>query len=321
MNMALRILLCAFVLLAVAPAYAQEDIYTWEPYKFSITLPDRWVAVADGSRLVMGLSADVDRVLAGELASEMVVEVRVVSPPLVELRGRTELEEFVVANRDLALETRTYGTQTFPSVEIPPIAGRRARLVLVADTFLVTASASDDLWETAVPTLDALLGSIQAQSFVPPQPLPLTQHFTWHNISLGVPRDWLMGSMGNNLSFVSMTSANRIFGGASFRWLQLVITVQDYSYLRSLLSPESLHELEAPFYPYDASEVSELEVSDMNGILASSVEFMSGAGRGRAVLLLSRRDAYVLVGFSDAETWATSEAELFEAILATVRIE
>jgi len=318
----MRLLLIMILLFVpTSTAVPQGEVYTWGTYNFAFSLPDSWTAAEDGdSRLVLGVPDDVNRVLAGELASGLVVDVRVVPPPLEELRGRNAIEDFVASNRGLTLDDRTYGSRTLPTVDMPPVGGRRTRLVLVADTFLITASAPASLWEETFPILDALLASIEAQPVSPPNPLPLTQHFTWRDISFDVPSDWFMGSMGNNLSMVSMTNANRIFGGATFQYLQLVITVQDHSYIRSALSPDSLPGLEAPFYEPDGALGNPIR-QDVNGIPAASVEFVSGVGRGKAVLLLSPRSAYLFVGFSDADTWAKSEGALFESVLATVHLE
>ena len=152
----------------------------------------------------------------------------------------------------------------------------------------------------------------------------LTQRFTWRDISFSTPRDWFLASVGDKFEMVSRTQASHLYFSRRFQAVELTVGVRDLSYLRPLLSADSVLDFDTFLYRPDERPVSDITTFDLNGIDAASVDMLDEDGltvEGKAVLLLTPRHAYLVVGFADPEPWAESEGDLFEAILETVVIE
>ncbi len=315
-----RLIVALSLLLVIVPPVSAQDqtTFTWSPYNFTITLPGGWTATDAGGWLALGLPADVDAVLAGEVAQGAVVIVQVTEPPPGE---RETLPEYTLDYR-LEVVVRQFGDAEWPTVDIPPLGERQGMLVRVADTFLITASAPTDMWTDFVPTLNALVASIQATPVTWTAAERLTQAIAWRELSFMTPENWIVGHAGQDNAYLLTTNYNRLQMAQTFSLQGLIVLMRDYSEIRSLLNPESLKRLQFFWYTPDQYAFGEIEEGALGGFTAASAAFTDTAAEpgtaGRAMLLLTPGSAYLFVGMAGGEQWQASEEALFEAILATL---
>jgi len=297
------------------PVTAQTETYTWSPYDFTLTLPVGWTAAPDDERLLLGTPDDVGLVADGELSDGPVVVVQIIeqqrSPEYTVL-------DYVPFIRDI--DPVQVNAQIM-YVDIPPIADRQSRVIYVAPNYLLTASASTAQWGEFVALLDALVASIEAAPIERTPAETLTQDFRWRGLSLTLPDNFLWYAIPGKQGYHATTEENRQQTATAFRVQSLWIDVIRFDHLRAMLSPESLPFLNGHWYRPDRMTFGKVTLSDVNGTPAAIVDFANEDEAGRAVLLLTEDDAYLIAGLASAEQWSASEAALFEAILATVRLE
>ena len=201
--------------LMIPTVHAQYAQFHWEPHPFWVSLPEGWIAVEDAGRLLMATPEDVELVKAGEPSAGLAVVVQIIQPPPQAPQGSvvTALPEFLNAGRRDALalevEDRLYLVETYPTVDIPANGSRQGRLVFLADTYMLTATAPVDLWDDVLPTLDYLIESVIALPIESSRPPQLTGQITWHGLNFRVPEDWLVGSAGNDYGIIATTEADR----------------------------------------------------------------------------------------------------------------
>jgi hypothetical protein len=296
------------------PVSAKDANYTWNSYPFTISLPEGWVATPDDSRLVMGVPEDVAKVIKGESATGMVVEVHIV--PAEE---RT-LENAAPIPRP-TIESVTYGSKVYPTItNIPVMAGRQSHMILVADTFLLTISAPANPAEDFGAITEALVASIEAQPVHLSAADSLTQRLTWRGLSFTVPANWVMSNVGEDNVILITTRMNVLTHGSTFRWSDLMLEIRDLSLMRSVLGADSLPVLSGVFYTPDRYKQTSQTTANVHSLPAPSLDFASDSEAGRALLVLTPRQAYLLVGIAGKQQWADSESALFEAILAMLTV-
>jgi hypothetical protein len=320
-------LLCIVLLgLAVMPSRTfaqQEETFNWQPHNFTITLPDTWVAVEDGPRLVLGEPDDVNQVVAGAVPGGLVLTVHIAPDPLDEdFPADFEFTQFIESEWVSSLGEGN--GLTMHVAEIPPLAGGRVGFfVLIEPRYIITAMAPGTHWDQ---TSRTLLDNLFANIWISPELLPheptLSQQLTWRDIRFSTPRDWFLANLGNKFQMISSNFANHRYSSATFRVPELRVSLRDLSYLRPLLNGDSLLQFKAFGYDPDRMELSSISTLTVNGLAATSVDILKdGLPQGRALLLLTPRHAYLFVGHSDPEPWAASESRLFEMMLQTVVIE
>ena len=290
-----RLLFIMLIGLAIMPSRAfaqQEETFNWQSYNFTITLPDTWIAVEDGPRLVLGEPDDVNQVVAGAMPDGLVLTVFIAPDPLDEnFPADFEFTQFIESE---GVSGMSEGDGlTIHVAEIPPLAGGRAGLlVLIEPRYIITAIAPDTHWNQ---TSRALLDNLFANIWVSPEPLPyeptLPQQITWRDIRFSTPRDWFLASAGNKFQMVSRSFANHRYSAITFRIPELSLSLRDLSYLRPLLNADSLVQFGTFGYRPDRMEMSAISTFTLNDMAGSSVDILNdGLPLGRAVLLLTPRE-------------------------------
>jgi hypothetical protein len=306
-------------------ASAQYSTFTWEEYNFSMPLQPGWIAVEDGQRLVAGWPEDVDLIINGENTTGLAMIVHIVPSPIAEdFYSNYEFVQFV----DFADETTTseINDMNMSFANIPPSSdGITGMLVFIEYNYMITFIAPQSTWnEDTNAGIYVILAGIK----VSPEPLPrdteLTQRFTWRDISLSTPRDWLLANTGNQFQVMALTQSNKFYSARTFSYVEMWLGIRDLSYIRPLLNADSLLQYGAPLYRPERRNFTEITTFELGNMSASSVEVLdddTGTSYGKAVLLLTPQHAYILVGRADPEHWEQSESQLFEEILNTVTIK
>ena len=310
------------LLIVVSAIYAQGEDYTWEPHDFTVTLPEGWVAIEDSGHLILGMAEDAERLKNGMPLSDMVVLVQVVQQ-LPQTPNDTDWTPmgFLDVGRDdfldLEVEERSYGTSSYPTVDTPVHGSLRGRLVFVADSFMLTATAPSEMWEDALPALDNLIASIAASPVQIIRPPELTAQITWHGLSFRVPEDWQYSNIGNYYGIVATTFADNRYFGATFRYNNLMIGIRDLSFARPMLGPESLSDLSMRFFS-TGDVLTGFREETYNDFIGYVADFADEAGS--VVLLMSPYNAYLVVGVAGEHQWRISEQRLFENMLETMML-
>lgn len=312
-----RCLLFVLLLLTVWPAAAQENAYTWESYPFTVQLPAGWTAAPDGDRLALGAGKDASAAVKGVPPAGPVVVVQVVEPSAKPEDG---LRNFAPSTQP-DIQSASYGSATWLTLALKPTAGYQGALILVNDTYLVTASAPVDQWEAFQPTLDKLIGSIQAQPAEREPAQRLTQRIAWHGVSFDAPENWTPNWAGSDNLLWASTQAERLYRATNFRARSLGLEIRDLSPMRAMLGPASVADFDTLYYKLKDTQFGPVTNLTVQDIPASQVDFENLSGAGRVVLLLTPRRAFLVVGMAGQEEWAASEKALFEAVLATLKVE
>jgi hypothetical protein len=312
------------LILVISTTHAQDGQFRWEPHPFWVSLPEGWTAVEDAGRLLMATPEDIELVKAGEPSTGLAVVVQIAQPP-PQIPGGSEVTtplSFLGAGRrdalDLEVEDRLYLVETYPTVDIPANGSRQGRLVLIADTFMLTATAPVGLWDDVLPTLDYLIESVIAVPIEASRPPELTGQITWHGLNFRVPEDWMIENNGNDYGIIATTEADRRYRGATFSHNNLTVLIRDLSFARPILEPESLFELSViGFGMWD--DLTGFREEVYNEFIAYVADFPDPDNDpGTVMLLMSPYHAYLVVGTAGTNQWAASEQLLFENILQTM---
>lgn len=318
-----RLTIFVVVILAAAsslPLHAQGGgaRQTWPPYDFSFVLPDGWTASPTPERLVLGLPDDVSAINEGRTPAGTVVVVWVVEPNGND-PGAIAAQYSPEARPEVT--NRAFGTATWPALNIPPLGDRQGMLVVVAQTFLVSASGPAADWQAVQPVIDGLIASVQAS---PAQRSPaerLTQPVQWRDLRFKVPGNWLSVPVQPQDAVVWTTYETRLLMERDFQLHHLILVIRDLSPLQPQLTLETALSIRSYWYQPDTNQAGPITTSQIGGFDAARQNFDvpgEGGGRGQAVTLQTPGALYLVVGMAGTEDWNTTDRDLFEAILATL---
>lgn len=315
-----RIAIISLLLILVcAPTVkAQDDsFYTWEPYDFSISLPESWTAIEAHERLYLGLPDDVNAAIAGEGVTGMVVHVTVIPAGLLPselmntaLTGRTrDFEGWV----DVA-----HGDTIYPTANIAA-HDRVGRLVIVAQTYVVVGSFPEGTAADSGLIFEEMIATIVAEPVASTAEDYAEFTFEWHGLQLRVPRNWEMGNVTDpNLLFMT-TLENRRQIAATFSQQDLILLIRDVSLVQILLSLDDVGNIGIFYYVPEMLEFEPIESRKIGEFEASQVNFRDDNTSGQAILLMRPGNAFLVVGMAGHEQWQASEQALFETIVDSIR--
>lgn len=322
----LAVFIFAFTIIGAISVRAQDDgnRVQWTPYDFSIFLPDGWITSQTAEYMILSAPDDINAMDNGETPTGTIVMVEIVEAAFSPEDNYT-LE---VAAENLPTpskpEEHQFGDLTLMAVEIPPVGDRQGIIVVVADTYCVTASGPADQWASQLPMIETMIASIQAE---PAQRAPadrLTQTIQWYDVRLRVPDNFQIGTIGPVEHMLYLISfENRLYLSRTFQHKELAVTLRDFSAIRHLFTLESLilsNEMFGAFGAGSGVNFGEITMSEIGGFEAASAdfEFSDGSPVGRIVALRSPDSLYLMVGVSERDQWEATERDLFEAILATL---
>jgi hypothetical protein len=112
------VLFLLVTIVSAIPTYAQESDarFVWEPYEFSLDLPEGWTASATAEELILGLPDDVRAVEAGQTPAGVVMVIMVIEPVPFDAQI-TFLPENYSPFEDES-EERTFGDTTWWALEV-----------------------------------------------------------------------------------------------------------------------------------------------------------------------------------------------------------
>ncbi len=318
------ILLTLALLWSLLPVSAQGDgdqRLVWSPYDFSVEIPAGWTSHMTSERLLLGTQEAIDAVQAGRLPDGVIVEIEVVEPAVANDAFLLEGYQFL---RDFTVEPVQYGDAEWLTMEMPPSIGtRQGKMVLVAQTFRLTASGSTATWwEVDEQTVNTLIASIHATPVQRPAPDRLTQTIAWRNLRFRAPNHLnpcaVADGVEQTLWLINQDSRLRV--SRTFEFNILYFFVRDLSPLRHMLTPADTLLVEGLMYDPTNIDQQSLEDYELAGYPAVRAEFMYGDAPGIAVAVKTPSSLYLIFGQAGAEEWEATERDLFEAILATIEI-
>jgi len=310
----LTVVLCMLMLGAVYTTDAQAEPFTWEPYDFTITPPDEWEVQTTASELILSEFSAEDSPF---------ISVRVVTPKALPPDMDVDVLSGYAPARRVAVDDVTYGDNTWPTViDEMILGGRQIGMALVADTFIVSWSATVEDWETLQPTFNDTIATISATPVIyTPQEL-LTQRLTWRSLSFDAPADWIFAYAGQDNHIIVTSQESRMFFGATFSFGPLTLDVFDLSAVRLHVTPATLADVSLFVARPDSIDPDMITTEIDGDLLISSAPLATDAGSvGQALLIVSPDSAFVVAGIAGEEQWQATERALFEAILGTLTIE